>query len=227
MNCTTAYQSNALAHPRAMVVKTLHAVVANGTMRAAGRTIKHARVTVLHSHWNTIDHNFFSPWELKAGCLSSPNIKWHGWLITEFFLRWMRIPRNDTRVSGWCEKEKTQYLSELIIDVKWDNTSGKRWKLDKNINNKSISILDPMTCFSQKENGKKIMWAILILKNQISTPKWSKIQIFKRLISWILKVWGIVPYTSNYKYTRFQHNRIIKELQLYVAYPVNPYFGHM
>jgi len=55
------YQSNALTKPRTVVIKFLNAVVAYGAVRSAGRSVKHARVTVFDLHSDSIHNHVFCP----------------------------------------------------------------------------------------------------------------------------------------------------------------------
>lgn len=48
---------NALSNPWAMVVEALDAVVTNRTVRAAGRPVQHASITILRLHSHTVDNN--------------------------------------------------------------------------------------------------------------------------------------------------------------------------
>lgn len=68
------YLSDTLAHPRAVMIKTLHTVVTNGAVRATRRAIKHAGITVFNSDRDPINHYFFRSRELEAWCLSSTNL---------------------------------------------------------------------------------------------------------------------------------------------------------
>jgi hypothetical protein len=72
-----------------MMIKSLHTIVANGAMGAAGRTIKHACITILNPNRNAINHNFFCPWKLEARCLSSPNLNRHRRIISKLLFGWM------------------------------------------------------------------------------------------------------------------------------------------
>lgn len=51
------YQSYALANPGAVMIKFFHTVIAYGTMRAARRSIKHAGITILYLHNNSINNH--------------------------------------------------------------------------------------------------------------------------------------------------------------------------
>jgi hypothetical protein len=80
------YQSDALAHPRAMVIKTFNTVVAYGAMRTTRRAIQHTSFTIFHLYRKAIDHYFFCSWELKGWRLLSA---YPGRLIMKLFFWWM------------------------------------------------------------------------------------------------------------------------------------------
>jgi hypothetical protein len=80
------YQSDALAHPRAMVIETFNTVVAYGAMRATRRAIQHTSFTIFHLYRKAIDHYFFCSWELKGWRLLSA---YPGRLIMKLFFWWM------------------------------------------------------------------------------------------------------------------------------------------
>lgn len=54
------YLPNALAHPRAMVIKSLHTIIAYGAMRAPRRAIQHACVTILNPYRHAVYDDFLS-----------------------------------------------------------------------------------------------------------------------------------------------------------------------
>ena len=53
------------------MIKALDAVVADGAVGAAWRSVEHARVAVLDSNGNAVNYDFFRPRDLNAWCLSS------------------------------------------------------------------------------------------------------------------------------------------------------------
>lgn len=116
LSLSSEYLSYALTHPRAMVIKTLNAIVAYRAMWTTGRAVKHASVTVFYPDRNIIDHNFFCPGKLYARCLSSPNLSWCRSIISELFFRWMWVTGNNTWIPGWCKKKKHQYLSNKLYN---------------------------------------------------------------------------------------------------------------
>lgn len=54
------YLPNALAHPRAMVIKSLNTIIAYGAMGAPRRAIQHACVAILNPNRHAIDDDFLS-----------------------------------------------------------------------------------------------------------------------------------------------------------------------
>ena len=53
------------------MIKALDTVVANGTVRATRRPVKHAGIAVFDSNGGAINDDFFRPRNLNTRCLSS------------------------------------------------------------------------------------------------------------------------------------------------------------
>ena len=109
-----AYLSNALTNPWAMVIKFMHAVVANRAMRSTGWTIQHACFTVFYFDSKTI-HDFIlrsSSRQLQLwGSSVDPFHRWSvdiNWFICSW---WPCVSWHDTWVYARCHEEKHQILN--------------------------------------------------------------------------------------------------------------------
>ena len=102
------YQSYALPNPRTVVIKALHAVITDRTVRASRWSIQHAGVTVLDLHKDSIYDHILCPWQTQLlRCLTVSRIIVH---INGFRFRRMGVTRHYTRISTRGKKQQCQIL---------------------------------------------------------------------------------------------------------------------
>ena len=102
------YQSYALPNPRTVVIKALHAVITDRTVRASRWSIQHAGVTVLDLHNDSIYDYILCPWQTQLlWCLTISRIIVH---INGFRFRRMDVTRHYTRISTGGKKQQCQIL---------------------------------------------------------------------------------------------------------------------
>jgi len=102
------YQSYALPNPRTVVIKALHAVITDRTVRASRWSIQRAGVTVLDLHNDSIYDHILCPWQTQLlRCLTISRIIVH---INGFRFRRMGVTRHYTRISTRGKKQQCQIL---------------------------------------------------------------------------------------------------------------------
>lgn len=114
------YQSNTLTNPWAVVIKSLDTVIAYWTMRAAGRSIQHAGITVFNFHRYSIDDYFLVSRQMWPRVLFIVDISTP--IIMIWFWHWrIRITRHYARISSWGQYKGDQNLGICfkILGVKW------------------------------------------------------------------------------------------------------------
>lgn len=102
------YQSYALSNPRTVVIKALHTVITDRTVRASRWSIQHAGVTVLNLNKDSIYKYILCPWQTQLlWCLTIPSIIVH---INGFRFRRMGVTGYYTRISTRGKKQQCQIL---------------------------------------------------------------------------------------------------------------------